>query len=273
MRFTTSSGIHAPQITEHVLGTLLALTHHIPQLLEWQRESRWGSHSAAGGYFGTVHDLAQKTIGILGYGAIGRQVGRVAKALGMRVLAYTASPKDTPESRRDESYIVPGTGDLEGTVPDAWFHGLDAVSRRAFLAQGIDVLLVAVPLTPQTLGFLGKEEIEILGRPRPGTGRGAYVVNIARGPIVDHEALIEGLKKGLEPGLGGLAGASLDVTDPEPLPSSSELWGMKNVIVTPHVSGVGSQYMERCLEVLEINLKRLDAGEKLVNEVRREKGY
>jgi len=185
----------------------------------------------------------------------------------MRVLAFTATPKPTPESRRDNGYIVPHTGDAEGVLPDAWYSGLDAGSRRRFLAEGIDVLIISVPLTDETRHFLGKEEFEILGRPRPETGTGAYVVNIARGGIVNQDALIEALKA------GGLAGASLDVTEHEPLPQESELWDMENVVITPHVSGVGSEYKERCLEVLEMNLRRMERGEKLVNVVRRERGY
>lgn len=254
--------------------TLLGLTHHLRTLLAWQRERKWGSHAASGGYFGSVHDLVGKTLGILGYGAIGRQAGRVGKALGMRVLAFTASPRTTEEARRDTGYIVPGTGDADGSVPDRWFSGLDKESRREFLRQGIDVLLVAVPLTDDTRHFLGAEEFEILERPRPGMGgKGAYVVNIARGGIIDHDALIAALKRGLEEEEGGLAGASLDVTEPEPLPESSELWALENVVVTPHVSGVGSEYKERCLEVMEINLERMERGVPLVNEVRRSRGY
>jgi phosphoglycerate dehydrogenase-like enzyme len=271
---TTSSGIHAPQIAEHIFGTLLSLTHHLPLLRSWQTEHRWGSLEKQGGNFGTVHDLAGKTLGILGYGSIGRQAGRVGSALGMRVLAFTATPKTGAAGRRDSGYIVPRTGDRDGLIPDAWFSGLDAESRRGFLREGIDVLVVAVPLTQQTRHFLSTEEFEILSEPRPGMGgKGAYVINIARGEIIDHDALLVALKRGLSDEAGGLAGASLDVTEPEPLPETSELWDLKNVVVTPHVSGVGSEYVERCMEVLEMNLERLERGEKLVNEVSRRRGY
>ncbi|KAI5788364.1 D-isomer-specific 2-hydroxyacid dehydrogenase-like protein [Geopyxis carbonaria] len=267
----SATGIHGPQITEHVFATLLALTHNVPTLLSWQRESRWGSRP---GQHMSVQDLVGKTLGVLGYGSIGRQAARVAKALGMKVLAYTASEKSTPESRRDNGYIVPGTGDASGEIPDEWFHGLDEDSRRNFLKQGIDVLLVAVPLTPQTKHFLAEEEFEILGRPRHNSGKGAYVVNIARGGIIDHDALIRALKKGLDPKVdGGLAGASLDVTEPEPLPSDSELWGLENVIITPHVSGNGDNYFARALEIMAINLERIRNDEKFLNLVNRSKGY
>ncbi|KAK6416591.1 hypothetical protein LTR95_017443, partial [Oleoguttula sp. CCFEE 5521] len=138
---------------------------------------------------------------------------------------YTATPKDTPEKRRDPGFIVPGTGDAEGEVPSAWYSGLDKESLHEFLKQDIDWLLVSVPLTKETTHFLGKKEFEILSQ---GGKRPAFVTNIARGAIIDQPALIEALKNGT------LAGAALDVTDPEPLPEDSELWDLDNVIVTPH---------------------------------------
>lgn len=92
-------------------------------------------------------DLVGQRLGILGYGSIGRQAAHVTKAMGMDVLAYTATPKETPESRRDHGFVVPGTGDLEGDYPSAWFSGLDKKSLHHFLDQDLDVLLIAVPLT------------------------------------------------------------------------------------------------------------------------------
>ncbi|TGZ84469.1 hypothetical protein EX30DRAFT_336993 [Ascodesmis nigricans] len=269
---TTSTGIHGPQIAEYVFGMVLALTHHVPKLLRWQREKHWGMHHGKGGY-GKVFDLAGCTLGILGYGSIGRQCANVGRAMGMNVLAYTGTPRLTPESRRDTGYIVPGTGDRDGVIPSAWFHGFTKPQLHEFLNQGIDVLVVAVPMTPQTRKFLSDEEFEILSRPRPRTGKGAYVVNIARGAIIDNAPLIRALKKGLEEGEGGLAGACLDVTDPEPLDKESELWDLENCIITPHISGVGVHYMDRSFEILAQNLLRILKSEPLINEVNRNRGY
>ncbi|KAF2217775.1 hypothetical protein CERZMDRAFT_30813 [Cercospora zeae-maydis SCOH1-5] len=257
---TTSSGIHGPQIAEWVWMTGLVHSHSYNQLYELQKRHEWGSKGAQ--Y--PVRDWVGRRIGILGYGSIGRQVGRVAKAVGMEVLAFTATPKDTPESKKDHGFIVPGTGDPEGEVPVEWYSGVEKESLHNFLKQNLDWLVIAVPLTEQTRHFLGEEEFRVLSHDGK---RPALVTNIARGPIVDQPALIEALKDGT------LSGAALDVTDPEPLPADSELWGLKNVIITPHVSGNGVAYTERTFKVLEQNLEHREHGEKLINVVRRSRGY
>jgi len=181
----------------------------------------------------------------------------------MDVIAYTASPRKTPESKRENGYIVPGTGDEEGLIPSAWYSGLDKASLHNFLKQDIDVLLIAVPLTPQTQHFLGKEEFEILGK------KNAFIVNIARGPIIKTEDLIAAVKKPAKE--GGLRGAALDVTEPEPLPEDSELWDVENIAVTPHVSGMGDTYADRAFAILDINLTNLEQGKPLINVVRRKR--
>lgn len=191
------------------------------------------------------------------------KAARVGKALGLDVIAYTASPRKTPESKKDTGYIVPNTGDPDGTIPSAWFSGLDKASLHEFLKQDIDILLVAVPLTDATRHSIGKEEFGILGK------RNAFVVNIARGSILVQDDLIAALKKKE----GGLRGAALDVTDPEPLDKDSELWDLENVAVTPHVSGIGTAYVDRSFQILEINLTNLERGKPFINEVDRKRGY
>jgi phosphoglycerate dehydrogenase-like enzyme len=183
----------------------------------------------------------------------------------MDIIAYTASPRKTPESKKDTGYIVPNTGDPDGLLPSAWYSGMDKVSLHNFLSQDIDVLLVSVPLTPQTMHLLGAEEFAILGRTN------AFVVNIARGAILKQNDLITACRKGLAE--GGLRGAALDVTDPEPLPEDSELWDLPNIAVTPHISGLGTAYAERSLDILEVNMGRFERGEGLLNVVDRRKGY
>lgn len=112
---TTSTGIHGPQIAEWVIMTGLVGSHHYKQLYELQKAHRWGGGSDTG--YRTVTDKVGQKVGILGYGSIGRQVGRVAKAMGMKILAFTASEKDTAEKKRDNGYVVPGTGDVDGSIP------------------------------------------------------------------------------------------------------------------------------------------------------------
>lgn len=186
--------------------------------------------------------------------------------MGMTIIAYTAHPRLTPESRRDTGYIVPGTlGDRAGTLPTAWHSGTTTASLHSFLRADLDYLLVALPLTSATAQILGAEELAILGR------RGAFVLNISRGEAIDQDALVAALKRPV--GEGGLRGAALDVTTPEPLPAESELWGLENVTVTPHVSAWNGRYVERTMGVLGENLGREERGEGLVNLVDREVGY
>ena len=257
----TASGIHGPQIAEWVVMTALVHTHGYKQLYEYQKKHEWAK--LAGNQ--TLRDRVGLRVGILGYGSIGRQVGRVAKAMGMEVLAYTATPKKSKEDKKDNGFIVPGTGDPDGEIPVEWFSGLDKESLHTFLKQDLDWIVVAVPLTEQTTRFLGKEEFEILSK---HASRGKpFVTNIARGQIINQPDLISALKDGT------LEGAAVDVTDPEPLPSDNELWGLENVIVTPHVSASSSSYVERAFKVLEVNLGRRMKGEKLINVVKRGRGY
>lgn len=220
----------------------------------------------------------------------------MAQAMGMRVIAYTASPRNTPESKKDKGYIVPGTGDPDGIVPSAWFSGTDKISLHHFLSQDIDHLLISVPLTPSTRHLLSSEEFEILSR------RNAFVSNISRGPIINQSALISALEvyathagshtsistdepihgsiendhatgASLAKGVPGLRGAALDVTNPEPLPPEDPLWDAPNCIITPHISGGGTAYTERAFEILMLNLEKTERGEKMINVVDRKKGY
>ncbi|KAG9231718.1 D-isomer-specific 2-hydroxyacid dehydrogenase-like protein [Amylocarpus encephaloides] len=254
---TNSSGIHAPQIAEWVILQILSLTHHQKTMLSWQSQHIWGS----GRQLSPIKDSVGKRLGVLGYGAIGRQVAHLASALGMDVIAYTASPRPTPESKKDRGYIVPSTGDPDGTIPSSWFSGTSKSALHTFLSQSLTHLLISVPLTPSTHHMLSTPEFSILSASKP------IIINIARGAIIDQPALIEALKS------GEVGGAALDVTEPEPLPRESELWEMENVVVSPHVSGNGTAYWERSMDILEKNLTRIEEGGALLNLVDRGKGY
>ncbi|KAM3500255.1 hypothetical protein MY10362_006559 [Beauveria mimosiformis] len=225
--FCTASGVHGPQISEWVVSTFLAFQHRR----------------------------------ILGYGSVGRQVARLCKAMGMLVHAYTLHPRRTPSSRRDDSYAPPGLGDPSGALPDCWFAGGSTAELHAFLGSGLDLLVVALPLTAKTRGLVAQAEFEVLRANK------TFVSNIGRGPIVDTDDLVDALARGV------IRGAALDVTDPEPLPEDHPLWRAKNVIITPHVSGGSSKYMERVFEVLLANLTRFSNGERLMNLINRKEGY
>lgn len=181
--------------------------------------------------------------------------------MGMEVYAYTLHERKTPESRRDDSYRAPGTGDPDGVFPAKWFYGETTAQLHAFLGSGLDLLVVAMPLTAKTTGLLAAPEFRVLA------GKKTFVSNIARGPIVHTGDLVAALETGL------IRGAALDVTDPEPLPPGHPLWRAKNVFITPHISAASSAYAERVWGILKLNLQRLSEGKALTNKVNRREGY
>ncbi|RYP68458.1 hypothetical protein DL769_005510 [Monosporascus sp. CRB-8-3] len=265
--FCTANGVHGPQMAEWVIMTYLAFQHRLPHYLDMQKEGYWDRDSHNIDTLDTVH----QRIGILGYGSIGRQVARVATAMGAEVYAYTAHPRPAPESRRDKGYYVPGLGDPEGVLPSRWFSGTSGADLNEFLASGLDLLVVAVPLTPQTRGMLGRAQFRVLAeagkRDDERRGKKTYMANVGRGPVVDTEALMEALDE------GWIRGAALDVTDPEPLPREHPLWHKPNLIVTPHVSSDSTHYIDRLMAIVDINLERLSRGERFINQVNKKQGY
>lgn len=247
---TSANGVHAVQIPEYVLSMLLSYTHHLPMAQRLQAASKWPD-SAGKSVFATS-ELRGKTLGILGYGAIGREVARLASAFGMRVLAT----KRAGRPAAFDGWTPAGTGDPSGNIPACYY---DLSELHAMLPE-CDMLVLALPLSKQTHHLIGQAEFALM-RPH------AFIVNIGRGPLIDHEALVEVLQA------RGIGGAALDVTEPEPLPTSSPLWQLDNVIITPHISGMSVYYSERVVDLFCENLRRYLAGEPLLNLVQRDLGY
>jgi len=245
---TTASGIHATPIAEYVLASMLALSRRFRDIWRLQERKEWPEDcwEVLRG-----EELRGKTVGILGYGSIGREVGRLCQAFGMRVLAT-----DRAQETEDRGYRPPGTGDPKGMLLDSLF----APSQLREMLKECDFFIVAVPLTPETEGMVGREELKAMKE-------SAYLVNISRGRVVDEEALVEALKE------GWVGGAGLDVFTQEPLPPESELWGLDNVILSPHVSANTPHYQERFTELFCENLRRYLAGEDLLNVVDKKRGY
>ncbi|KAJ6015268.1 D-isomer specific 2-hydroxyacid dehydrogenase NAD-binding [Penicillium herquei] len=262
--FTTSSGIHGPPIAEWTIMNWLVSARKYSILHEGQKDHKWDRETP---WMETSYDQVGQKVGILGYGSIGRQIARVSQALGMSVYAYTASPRSTPESRHDNGFIVPGTGDPEGTIPVSWHHGTGKEAIHEFLSLGLDHLVVSVPLTAQTTNLLGAEEFALLAKHSTNPAKKPYVTNISRGKVLNQDDLIEALKS------GQLGGAALDVTNPEPLPSDHPLWDTPNVQITPHISGSGREYIPRSLEIVRINIDRTKQGLPLINAYKRGNGY
>jgi phosphoglycerate dehydrogenase-like enzyme len=249
---TTTSGVHAATIAEYAITVLLALAHRVPAMVEWQRRGGWPPDEQRWPLF-VPTEVRGATLGIIGYGSIGRELARIAKtAFAMRVLAC----KRDPSQRTDPGYCAPGTGDPEGRLPDAWFP---REKLHDLLARS-DVVVMAAPLTPETERMLAAAELAVM---KPS----AYFINVGRGPTVDEPALAAALRE------RRLAGAAIDVFAKEPPPAGHPFYALDNVIVSPHVSGFLPTYDDRCAELFAENLRRYLSGAPLLNLVDRAKGY
>lgn len=246
----TASGVHATNIAEYVLMQSLNAYHKQSVLRSIQASARWNrtAYVPPASLSGSP-ELRGDTMGILGYGCIGRECARLAHAFGMRILAASSSGVQTAA----RGFTVPATGDPEGLIPQRWHRTSDPASLRAFL-EALDVLVIACPLTSATRRLISAATLSHLKK-------SAYIINVARGPVVDHDALYDALVE------KRIAGAILDVTDPEPLPAGHRLWTLENCVVTPHISGSGTMYEERCVDVLEANVRRIGEGKGVLNWV------
>ncbi|NLT42975.1 MAG: D-2-hydroxyacid dehydrogenase [Anaerolineae bacterium] len=240
-----ASGIQVRAMAEWAFATILALRHRLPYLRERQSQHVWLPGDLGGHSLG---DLWGDTLGVVGYGSIGREVGRLGKAFGMRLVA-TMVGADQPE---DTDYILPGAGDPDGSLPDLLAEPdyLDAL-----LAES-DVVVLSVPSTPATYHLINEERLRLM---RPG----ALLVNLSRGTAIDEGALARALSE------NWISGAALDVTEVEPLPGDSPLWDQENLILTPHISWLSPGYYERLMDLFAENVRRHLAGEPLVNVVSR----
>ncbi|HET7224250.1 MAG TPA: D-2-hydroxyacid dehydrogenase [Candidatus Eisenbacteria bacterium] len=234
---TSGRGLHARAMAEHTLGVMLAFVRQLHLARDAQRERRWTQaelwHAGAG--FG---ELDGATVGLVGFGAVGHAIAGLLGRLGLEVIAVRRHPAADPAPARAQ-----------------W--GLE---RLPELAARADWLVLVAPGTAETRGMLSRE---LLSRMKPT----ARVVNLGRGSLVDEPALIEALRA------GRIAGAALDVFATEPLSADSPLWEMPQVILTPHVSGVGPRYWERSVELFARNLHHFQRGEPLENVVDKRAGY
>ncbi|HKG27332.1 MAG TPA: D-2-hydroxyacid dehydrogenase [Thermomicrobiales bacterium] len=225
---TNNSGVHAPNIAEHLMAMILAFARRLPFQIRGQLAHEWRDTSGRQGLF----ELGGQTLLVVGLGDIGQALAQRALAFGMNVVGVR---------RRDR-------GPVEGVSEVV---GLEALPRVLPNAHHVAICL---PLTVQTRGLFDRATIL---RMRPG----AFLYNIGRGPIVETTALVDSLES------GHLGGAGLDVTDPEPLPADSPLWDMENVIITSHTSGATPRYWDRAIVVLESNIERFRSGAELLNVV------
>ena len=243
IRVTNSRGVFDVPIAEWNIMMMLAWQRRLLELLEHQRTATWDPGPRFQG------ELRGVSIGFFGYGGIARETARLAKAMGVKVLVLTRDGRVKP---RADIYRVPGTGDVEGDLPDRVFSNRE---RAVFLTE-IDYLIISVPLTPATENQFGEIELRAL---KPS----AVVINPARARIIEERALVRSLQE------GWIRGASIDVHYAYPLPPEHVLWRLPNVILTPHISGSSGnpKFAERILDIFRQNLERFQAGGGLLNEL------
>ena len=232
LTITTVSGLHATPIGEYILTVMLMWSKGAPQSIRSQLKHEWTRFAP--------RELHGKTVGIVGIGHIGAEAGRLAKAFGCRVIATKRSA--TKESSEPYADLI-----------------LPPQQLPRLLAES-DFVVICVPLTRETRGLIGEPELRAM---KPS----AVIVNIARGPVIVEQPLLQALRE------GWIAGAALDVFDQEPLPAEHPLWDMENVILTPHISGGTEIYNERAVAIFGANLRRYLAGKPLQNVVDPARGY
>jgi phosphoglycerate dehydrogenase-like enzyme len=238
---TSARGIRARAIAEHVIGVTIALARRLPAAMRAQAARHWAQNELEGPA-SSVRSLDGMRMGIVGLGSIGMEIVKLASPFGIRVSGIRRRPSGSPGSP------IAGVDDV---LPP---------ERLPELLDKSDVVVLAVPHTPETKQLIGRVEIERMKR-------GAFLVNIARGKLIDDSAVADALRD------GRLGGAALDVFTREPLEASSPYWDLPNVIVTPHTSGAMQDYWTPLVALFSENLRRFEKDEPLVNVVDKIAGY
>jgi phosphoglycerate dehydrogenase-like enzyme len=246
---TTLSGASAPQLAEYALMGMLALGRRVPRMVADKTAKKWADDRFE--RFRPL-ELRGATVGIVGYGSTGREVARLCRAFGATVLAT----KRDLRSLADPGYQLKDMGDPTADLVERLYPP-QAVASMASLC---DFLVIAAPLTPETRGMIDRQVFAAL---RPT----AFLVDLSRGGLVNHGALIEALTE------KRLAGAVLDVYPEEPLPVGSPLWEMPNVLLSPHIAGASGDYFERATELFAENLRRYLSDQPLLNLYDPQRGY
>lgn len=237
---TNARGLFDCPIAEWNIAMMINLVRDVRTLIRHQEARVWERSAQFTG------EIRGKTVGIWGYGGIGRETARLAKAMGISVHVLTRSGKKS----RADSTCIEGTGDPDGSLPDRYFTEEE---RMKFL-PGLDFLVLAVPLTTKTKGIIGEAELRMLPK-------GAFVLNPARGPLIQEPALLAVLRD------GHLGGAALDTHYQYPLPPEHALWGFPHVILTPHISGTtfSQHFQTGLLDIFRQNAQRFATGQPLLN--------
>lgn len=235
---TNAGGVHPIPISEHAIGMMLCFCRKLHVSVRDQMRRKWERYDSWESAE-QVEELSGKTLGIVGLGRIGEEIARKAKCLGMKVFAM----------RRDASR----------PLPDYVDRLVNAENLKELLAES-DFVVLSLPLTKETERMIGENQLRSMKR----TG---YLINVSRGRILQEDVLTRALKE------GWIAGAGLDTFENEPLPPNSELWALRNVIITPHIAGLTPHYLERLTNIFCENLTRFLHDEPLINVVDKARGY
>ncbi len=249
IQIANSSGVAVTQIAEYVVMMMLALGHRLPEMVNLQAKAEWVRNRWEKL---TPRELRGSTVGIVGYGSIGREIARLLQPFGVTVLAA----KRNAMQPKDNGYTQAGFGDPEGV----YFHRLYPIEAVGSMIKSCDFVAVCLPLTPITHNLINDA---VLRNMKPE----AFLIDIGRGGIINQAALLTALQE------NRIAGAALDVFEEEPLSPQSAFWHLPNVFVTPHVAGVSLQYRERAVALLIDNLQRYVKGTPLINLYHPENGY
>ncbi len=234
---TNASGVHSVPMAEHILGLLIALARRFPSAFRHQMHSHWGQQEIWDDQL-RPRELQGQTLLFIGFGAIGRETAKRVKPLGMKIWAVTR------------------TGQGDPALADRY---LPATQLEEVLHQA-DYVILAAPETPATHRMMNAARLRAM---KPT----AFLINVARGTLIDEAALIDTLRR------RAIAGAALDVTEHEPLPSDSPLWSLDNCVITPHISSASEFLWNRQTELLLENLERWFSGRELINRVDLNRGY
>lgn len=249
LQITTLSGAAAPQVAEFVLTMMLAISHKLPSILKFQMNHEWPPDRFV--RF-TPKEIRSSTVGLVGYGSIGREIARLLTPFGVKILACKKNVMQT----QDDGYQIAGLGDPNGDL----FSLLYPYQAIKSMMKECDFIVVSVPHTNETYHMIAEEELAVL---KPT----AFLVDVSRGGIVKNSALKAALQE------KKLAGAVLDVFEQEPLPKDHPMWDTPNLIISPHIAGVSLQYNERSVNLIIENLQRYLNNTNLLNTFDPVMGY
>jgi phosphoglycerate dehydrogenase-like enzyme len=239
---TNARSVHGPVVAEHAIVLMFAMAKRLPAAMRYQQQHVWGQEPIA---YEEPHptELSGSTVGIIGFGSIGGAVADRARALGMRVLRQHPGKNALPSQANAPNVIETFGSDR-----------LDEVISQS------DFVVLAAPLTDETRNLVDGRRLALM---RPT----AYIINVARGPLIEEAALIRALRE------RRIGGAALDVFDREPLPADSPLWDLDNLLITPHTAALTDRMWERHYVLIRENLRRYLAGEPLLGLVDKRAGY